>query len=89
MFNLYSAFVLTSIFSSLVFYSMSVKVGRFTALKSLFSRHLRRLIESKVAKVALATLFVGLCFSNVLGNVPGNYTPTQYYRVVLSVRISF
>lgn len=89
MLNLNLAFILTFSTFFLIYYTLFSQANRFSALKSLFSRYLIKLVDSKVAQVALATLFVALCFSNVLGNVPGNYTPTQYYRVVLRVRITF
>ena len=72
--------------TSFVLYSKS---GRFTAVKSLISATLPTLINSKVAKFFLLTAFVAIAYSNVLGNIPGNYTPTQYYFVVMRLRISF
>jgi hypothetical protein len=68
------------------FYSSA---GRFTAFKSFIVETLPSVLNSKVAKFLLIALFVTIAYSNVLGNVPGNYTPTQYYSVVITLSFRF
>lgn len=72
-----------------VFFTFFSKLGRFRAIKSFIVRFLPTLINSKVAKFLLISSFIIIAYSNVLGNIPGNYTPTQYYSVVIRLRLTF
>lgn len=72
-----------------VFYSFFVKLGRFRAFKAFLLNFLPSLLNSKVAKFLLIAAFILIAYSNVLGNVPGNYTPTQYYSVVMTLSFTF
>jgi F-type H+-transporting ATPase subunit a len=73
----------------LVLYSLPLESGRWSSFSSLFSDAVLVLVHSKVAKFLLVTLFVSIAYSNILGNVPGNYTPTQYYSVVIRLSFTF
>lgn len=73
----------------LVLFSFSSKYGRFASFKSVVTTNLPSLLNSKVAKVLLLSTFMGIAYSNVLGNIPGNYTPTQYYSVVITLSLTF
>jgi ATP synthase subunit 6 len=70
-------------------FSLPLESGRFSRFKSMLSHNLLALVTSKVAKFLLISLFLFIAYSNVLGNVPGNYTPTQFYSVVISLRLRF
>lgn len=72
-----------------IMFNFFSKVGRFSAFKSLIVDSLPNLLQSKVAKFLLIALFIAIAYSNVLGNIPGNYTPTQYYSVVMTLSFTF
>lgn len=84
-----TSFISTIIAIYFVVFSIFSKFGRFSALKLSLVRHLPTLLNSKVAKLLLLSSFMLIAYSNILGNVPGNYTPTQYYSVVLSLSLTF
>ena len=72
-----------------VIFTFFSKLGRFSAFKLLLSENLPHLINSKVAKFLLVCSFVVIAYSNFLGNIPGNYTPTQFYSVVIRLSLRF
>lgn len=72
-----------------VMFTFFSKLGRFGALKALIRDNLPHLLDSKVAKALLVSSFVVIAYSNFLGNIPGNYTPTQFYSVVMRLRLTF
>lgn len=86
---MFSAFVFMLVFIFLVSFNLSLSRGRFSAFKRFSLSRVKTLISSKVAHWFLILSFVFIAYSNVLGNIPGNYTPTQYYSVVIRLRISF
>ena len=86
---MFSSFIFIALAVSLVFFSLPLKSGRFSSLKSSVSSGILSLVSSKVAKFLLIALFMVIAYSNVLGNIPGNYTPTQYYSIVMSIRLCF
>ena len=86
---MFTSFVFMIVAVYFVFFTFFPKLGRFSAFKTFVSKSLPSLLNSKVAKFMLVVLFVGLAYSNVLGNIPGNYTPTQYYSVVMRIRLTF
>jgi hypothetical protein len=72
-----------------IIFTFFSKLGRFSAFKLLVSESLPQLINSKVAKFLLVSSFIVIAYSNFLGNIPGNYTPTQFYSVVMSLSLRF
>lgn len=86
---MFSSFVFMVSFILIIAYNFSSKARRFSAFRDLAYRSIQRLISSKVATSFLIVAFIFIAYSNVLGNIPGNYTPTQYYRVVMRLRVSF
>lgn len=85
---LYSSFIFIFIAVYLVAFLFSSKFGRLSAFKVSLAKFLPTLLNSKVAKFLLIGSFLVIAYSNVLGNIPGNYTPTQYYSVVMSLRFT-
>ena len=73
----------------LVIHSLPVETGRFAAFRSNLRNRILQLVNSSVAKFLLISLFIFIAYSNVLGNIPGNYTPTQYYSVVIGLSLGF
>lgn len=73
----------------LVLHSLPLKTGRFASFRINLRNSLLSLVNSAVAKFLLISLFIFIAYSNVLGNIPGNYTPTQYYSVVIGLRLRF
>lgn len=72
----------------LISFTFFSKSGRFSALKSITLRLLPQLLTSKVARALLVRAFIFIAYSNFSGNIPGNYTPTQFYSVVISLSLS-
>lgn len=85
----YSRVLFLTIAFAIIFFSLPLKFGRFLAFKNLVVSSLRTMVTSKVAQGLLVGLFIFLAYSNVLGNIPGNYTPTQFYSVVIALRLRF
>lgn len=86
---MFSSFIIMFIAIYFVIFTFFSKLGRFGALKSLITDNLPHLLDSKVAKALLVSSFVVIAYSNFLGNIPGNYTPTQFYSVVIRLRLTF
>ena len=86
---MFSSFIIIFVAVYFVMFTFFSKLGRFTALKSLIVKNLPLLLNSKVAKFLLIASFMVIAYSNFLGNVPGNYTPTQFYSVVIRLSLSF
>lgn len=86
---MFSSFIIMFIAIYFVIFTFFSKLGRFGALKSLIADNLPHLLDSKVAKALLVSSFVVIAYSNFLGNIPGNYTPTQFYSVVIRLRLTF
>ena len=85
---MFSSFVIIFVAIYFVMFTFFSKLGRFGALKSFIVKNLPSLLNSKVAKFLLVASFVVIAYSNVLGNIPGNYTPTQFYSVVIRLRLT-
>ena len=86
---MFSCFLFFSLVTSLVMFTLPTKSARLLSFKIKLTSILLSLFTSKVAQLSLVGLFVILAYSNILGNVPGNYTPTQYYSVVMSLSLRF
>lgn len=84
-----SSILVFSIALILVLVSLPVKTGRFDSFRASFTKNLLALVNSSVAKFMLISLFIFIAYSNVLGNIPGNYTPTHYYSVVIGLSLRF
>jgi ATP synthase subunit 6 len=75
--------------SSLSSPSLFVKANRFNTFFYFVDQKLSGLFPSVSGKLPLSALFVFLCFSNFLGNIPSSPTPSQFYSFVFVLRISF
>lgn len=86
---IFTSFSVTFVAVYFVIFTFFSKLGRFSAFKHIVFKSLPNLINSKVAKFILVSLFIVIAYSNFLGNVPGNYTPTQFYSVVMRLSLRF
>jgi len=64
-----------------------VKAGRLNILLGSRFERLKSAISSKVAPRLLVGLTLLLAARNLRGNIPRNYTPTQFYSSVITVRL--
>ena len=77
-------FVILLLVSSL---RVGVKAGRFSSLLRNGTEVPKSAISSKVTPRLLVGLTLLLAVRNLSGNVPRNYTPTQFYSTVITVRL--
>jgi F-type H+-transporting ATPase subunit a len=75
--------------SSLSSSSLFVKANRFNTFFYLINRELSALFPAVSGKLPLSILFLFLCLSNFIGNIPSSLTPSQFYSFVFVLRISF
>nr|QSX43079.1 ATP synthase F0 subunit 6 [Brachionus manjavacas] len=82
------AFISLFLFSLIVFNFFSFTT-RYTALKTSLVTTLSSMINSKVAKVLLLSLFILFFMVNLTGNIPLNSIPTLFYSQTLTISLLF
>ncbi len=62
---------------------------RYTVLKKTFVDGVSSMVNSKVGKFLLVTLFISFFVINLTGNIPLNSIPTLFYSQTLTIRLLF
>lgn len=72
-----------------IFHTFFTFMTRYSVVKSSFSGLVRSIVNSKVAKFLLITLFTTFFIVNLTGNIPLNSIPTLFYSQTLTIRLLF
>jgi hypothetical protein len=81
--------IISSFLFSVVFFRLFKFVTRYSVLKETFFNFLSRIVNAKVGKFLVLSLFVSFFLINLSGNIPLNRIPTLFYSQTLTVSLLF
>lgn len=81
--------IISLILFAFAFFNLFKLLTRYSILKLSFIDNLNSIVNSKVVKFMIITLFITFFMINLAGNIPLNSIPTLFYSQTLTIRLIF
>lgn len=81
--------IISLVLFSIAFFNLFKLLTRYSIVKQSFIDNLNSLVNTKVVKFIIITLFTTFFMINLAGNIPLNSIPTLFYSQTLTIRLIF
>lgn len=81
--------IISLVLFGLAFFNLFKLLTRYSILKQSFIDNLNAMVNTKVVKFMIITLFITFFIINLAGNIPLNSIPTLFYSQTLTIRLMF
>nr|UBX38534.1 ATPase subunit 6 [Brachionus calyciflorus] len=81
--------IISLILFAFAFFNLFKLLTRYSILKQSFMDNLNSMVNSKVVKFMIITLFTTFFMINLTGNIPLNSIPTLFYSQTLTISLMF
>lgn len=81
--------IISLVLFSIAFFNLFKLLTRYSIVKQSFIDNLNSLVNTKVVKFIIITLFTTFFIINLAGNIPLNSIPTLFYSQTLTIRLIF